>query len=244
MRYSRTGRYDVVLLDPEYKAHGGDSNSEQEKKALMSVLDGWRTAAPLQRFLFAPTAQTAARHEVLHPRHLRVHLLPRGAEVVLGLQRVEDGYSAHSTSSRTATEAYRSDAPWGLLFDPEDGYRRDPKDDEEPRHLEHDVPSLPRGAPRPVAHRPRHRPQGARRAASAPTANKVRDILERGAFTGELEYERMVHAGRNATAECYRLSEVARRSEPPEPPGAAQGSLEAGGSGAAWLYRARPTGAT
>jgi hypothetical protein len=53
----------------------------------------------------------------------------RGAEVVLGLQRLRDGYSRlHFLKDRDG------DLPigtaWGLLFDRESGYQRDPHDGE------------------------------------------------------------------------------------------------------------------
>src|SRR5205823_836143 len=55
----------------------------------------------------------------------------RGAEVVLGLQRVRDGYARlHFLKDRDGDLPVP--AAWGLLFDREAGYRRDP-DDTTPR---------------------------------------------------------------------------------------------------------------
>ena len=52
----------------------------------------------------------------------------RGAEVVLGLQRVRDGYSRlHFFKDRDGDLPVGS--AWGLLFDRESGYRRDPEDE-------------------------------------------------------------------------------------------------------------------
>src|SRR5829696_4020806 len=61
----------------------------------------------------------------------------RGAEVVVGVQRVRDGYSRlHFLKDR------EGDLPvpeaWGLLFDREHGFRRDP-DDEKPKQTAAEV---------------------------------------------------------------------------------------------------------
>ena len=51
----------------------------------------------------------------------------RGAEVVLGLQRVRDGYAKlHFLKDRDGDLPIG--AAWGLLFDREQGFRRDPND--------------------------------------------------------------------------------------------------------------------
>ena len=55
----------------------------------------------------------------------------RGAEAVLGLQRVSDGYSKlHFLKDRDGDLPIGS--AWGLLFSREEGFRRDPND-EKPR---------------------------------------------------------------------------------------------------------------
>lgn len=51
----------------------------------------------------------------------------RGAEVVLGLQRVSDGYARlHFLKDRDGDLPIGTS--WGLLFSREEGYRRDPND--------------------------------------------------------------------------------------------------------------------
>jgi len=53
----------------------------------------------------------------------------RGAEVCLGLERVSDGYSRlHFFKDRDGDLPISTS--WGLLFDREQGFRRDPKDGE------------------------------------------------------------------------------------------------------------------
>jgi hypothetical protein len=123
----KAGRYDVVAVDPWYKAHAGDSNAEREAVDLMKVLDAWR-----DRYAFALVMATHCRKPQPGVK-FSIHdlfgssAIVRGAEVVLGLQRVRDGYSRlHWLKDRDG------DLPigesWGLLFDREHGFRRDPED--------------------------------------------------------------------------------------------------------------------
>jgi AAA domain/Helix-turn-helix len=121
------GLYDLVYLDPLYKAHAGDSNDERAAVDLMRHLDSLR-----ETFGFALLVATHCRKPQLGSK-FSIHDLfgssgyVRGAEVVLGLQRVRDGFSRlHFLRDRDG------DLPigqrWGLLFSAEEGFRRDPKD--------------------------------------------------------------------------------------------------------------------
>ena len=121
------GDYALVLCDPLYKLHSGDSNAEREAVDLMRRLDHWR-----ERFQFG----------LVLPMHLRKRPVGakftldeffgssaylRGAEVVVGLDRLRDGYARlHLLKDRDG------DLPvpeaWGLFFDREQGFRRDPED--------------------------------------------------------------------------------------------------------------------
>jgi DnaB-like helicase N terminal domain/AAA domain len=122
-RLLEQGGYSVVVLDPLYKLHSGDSNAEREAVDLMRRLDGWR-----ERYGFAlilpvhlrkpPVGAKFSMHEFFGSS---AYL--RGAEVVIGLQRVSDGYSRlHIFKDRDG------DLPvgqaWELLFDKERGFRR------------------------------------------------------------------------------------------------------------------------
>jgi hypothetical protein len=122
------GGYDVVVADPLYKLHAGDSNAEREAVDLMRRFDGWR-----ERYGFGfilpvhcrkpPIGAKFSMHEFFGSS---AYL--RGAEVVLGLQRVRDGYSRlHYFKDRDGDLPVGS--AWGLLFDREQGYRRDPEDE-------------------------------------------------------------------------------------------------------------------
>jgi len=128
-RILRAGEYSVVVADPLYKLHAGDSNAEREAVDLMRHFDAWR-----DELGFALALPIHCR-KPLPQQKFSIHDLfgssayVRGAEVVLGLQRVRDGYSKlHFLKDRDG------DLPigekWGLLFDREEGFRRDPDDGE------------------------------------------------------------------------------------------------------------------
>jgi hypothetical protein len=121
------GGYALVAADPLYKLHTGDSNAEREAVDLMRRFDGWR-----ERFRFNLLLPVHCRKPVPGTR-FTIHDLfgssayVRGAEVVLGLQRVADGYSKlHFLKDRDGDLPIG--AKWGLLFDRDQGFRRDPKD--------------------------------------------------------------------------------------------------------------------
>jgi hypothetical protein len=123
------GGYAAVVADPLYKLHTGDSNDEREAVDLMRRFDGWR-----ERFRFALELPVHCRKPVPGMK-FSIHDLfgssayVRGAEVVLGLQRVSDGYAKlHFLKDRDGDLPIG--AAWGLLFDREEGFRRDPKDGE------------------------------------------------------------------------------------------------------------------
>jgi AAA domain-containing protein/primase-like protein len=126
-RVLEAGRYAVVVADPLYKLHSGDSNAEREAVDLMKRFDRWR-----ETFRFALVLPVHCRKPVPGTK-FSIHDLfgssayVRGAEVVLGLQRIGDGYARlHFLKDRDGDLPIG--AKWGLLFNREDGYRRDPKD--------------------------------------------------------------------------------------------------------------------
>jgi len=121
------GSFDLVVADPLYKLHAGDSNDERSAVDLMKLFDGWREQHGFCLLLPVhcrkpPPGVKFSMHEFFGST---AYL--RGAEVVLGLQRLRDGYSRlHFFKDRDG------DLPlgeaWGLLFNRESGYRRDPDD--------------------------------------------------------------------------------------------------------------------
>jgi hypothetical protein len=123
-----SGEYALVLADPLYKLHQGDSNSERDAVDLMRRFDGWR-----ERYGFAlilpvhcrkpPPGAKFSMHEFFGSSGYL-----RGAEIVLGLQLIRDGYSRlHYFKDRDG--GLPIGKSWGLLFDRESGYRRDPEDE-------------------------------------------------------------------------------------------------------------------
>jgi hypothetical protein len=125
------GGYDVVILDPFYKSHVGESNEERHIVDVMKRLDGWR-----EQHGFALVIPTHCRKPQPGMK-FTIHDLfgssafTRGAEVVLGLQRVSDGYARlHFLKDRDGDLPVG--ARWGLVYDREMGFRRDPNDGKQP----------------------------------------------------------------------------------------------------------------
>jgi hypothetical protein len=128
-RQLEQGNYVAVDFDPLYKLHTGDSNDERHAVDLMRVFDAWRT-----RFHFA---LLLGCHTRKMPSGVVGSLTindifgsgayTRGAEVVLGIQRVRNGYS-RLYFFKDRDGGLEVGSRWGLLFDREHGFRRDPND--------------------------------------------------------------------------------------------------------------------
>jgi hypothetical protein len=123
------GEYALVILDPLYKLHGGDSNAEREATDLMRIFDRWR-----DHYGFALLLVTHCRKPVMGAKFTMHELFGssaylRGAEVVLGIQRLSDGYSKLHVFKDRDGDLPVGEA-CGLLFDREEGFRRDPNDGE------------------------------------------------------------------------------------------------------------------
>jgi len=122
------GSYAVVLLDPLYKLHSGDSNAERAAVDLMRRFDAWR-----DDFGFALILPVHLRKPIPGER-FSIHdvfgssAYTRGAEVVLGLRRVSNGFAElHFFKDREGDLGVG--AKWRLLFDREWGFRRAPEDE-------------------------------------------------------------------------------------------------------------------
>lgn len=123
--------YDVVIADPLYKLHRGDSNDERSAVDLMRVFDDWRDRFGFALVMVAHCRKPPAGARFTMHEFFGSSAYLRGAEVVVGLQQLRPGYSRlHFFKDRDG------DLPvgesWGLLFDRETGFRRDP-DDGKPR---------------------------------------------------------------------------------------------------------------
>jgi hypothetical protein len=127
-RILATGQYVLVHMDPFYKLHVGDSNAEREVTDLMRQLDAWRSEYRFALSLAGhcrkpPTGSKFTMHEFFGSS---AYL--RGAETVVGLQRLSDGYSRLHFFKDRDGDGPPIDTHWRLIFDREDGFRRDPSD--------------------------------------------------------------------------------------------------------------------
>ena len=120
--------YSLVVADPLYKLHRGDSNEERHAVDLMRRLDRWRDQHRFALLMLVhlrkppPLGAKFSLHEFFGSGACL-----RGAEVAIGIRRMTPGYSRlHFFKDRDG------DLPvgehWGLIFDRKDGFRRDPED--------------------------------------------------------------------------------------------------------------------
>jgi hypothetical protein len=129
------GDYDVVVLDPHYKAHRGDANDERAVVDFMRLLDAWRDLFGFALVLpvhYRKPANGQNGPPTIHDVFGSSGLV-RGAEVIVGLQRLDDGYSRLWFFKDRDGELPVGKS-WGLLFDREEGFRRDPNDASESRY--------------------------------------------------------------------------------------------------------------
>lgn len=123
----RDGNYDIVALDPYYKAHTGDSNDERQTDTLMRIFDHWRA---LYGFCLTMPAHCRKPNPAM-PNAFSIHdifgssAFLRGAEVVLGIRRIKDGYSKLHFFKDRDGELPLAPTTWGLFFSVDDGFRRD-----------------------------------------------------------------------------------------------------------------------
>jgi hypothetical protein len=127
-RVLRETPYSVVVADPLYKLHAGDSNAEREAVDLMRRFDRWRTEHHFALVMPAHTRKPVVGSKFTIHELFASSAYPRGAEVVLGLQRTRDGYAKlHYWKDRDGDLPIG--ARWGLLYSHDDGFCRDPKDE-------------------------------------------------------------------------------------------------------------------
>lgn len=121
--------YDVVLADPHYKMHRGESNEERATVDLMRQLDAWRDHYGFALILPAHNRKTLDPTAKLTIDDVfGSSALVRGAEIVLGIKLVSDGYSRLYFFKDRDGDLPVGAEPWGLLFDQDHGYRRDLND--------------------------------------------------------------------------------------------------------------------
>lgn len=131
------GDYSVVLADPLYKLHSGDSNDERQAVDLMRRFDAWRETYGFALVLPVHCRKTPAGAKFSQQEFFGSTAYLRGAEVVIGLKRLRAGYSQLHFFKDRDGDLPIGDA-WGLVFDQQEGFRRDAQDGE-PRQTAVDV---------------------------------------------------------------------------------------------------------
>jgi len=197
------GGYGVVVFDPYYKAHRAeDSNAERQIDDLMRRLDGLRAEHGFALVLGA------------HPRKppvgvqpaLTVHDLAgsgaavRGAEIIVAIERVSDGYSRLRFLKDRSGRLPVGEA-WGLLFERESGFRRDPNDGKVRDIRGELLEVLADGGWRTVTELRRKKELGGIGA----DPETIRPALDALTVEGLLEH-RIGPPGRQPSAKCWRVS--------------------------------------
>jgi putative DNA primase/helicase len=214
------GKYAAVALDPHYKAHLGESNSEREVVDLCRRLDAWRTKHGFALILPVHTRKPAEPGSKLTIHDLfGSSALTRGAEVVLGLELKAPGYSRlHFFKDRDGlADLPTGGEPWGLLFDREHGFRRDPTELEP----ELDIPAALKTLGEDGKWRTLDEWSVSSEGGIGKSRKVVRPVLEELVEEGSFDYsEDAEEHGRHPNSKCWRIT-----------PPAAQGG---------WSRQARP----
>ncbi len=126
-RVLASGDYSVVVADPLYKLHAGDSNDERSAVDLMKQFDKWRADYGFAFILPVHCRKPVAKTKFTMHEFFGSSAYLRGAEVVVGVQVVNPGFSRlHFFKDRDGDLPFGE--RWGLLFDRATGYTRDPSD--------------------------------------------------------------------------------------------------------------------
>lgn len=134
----RRGRYDLVLLDPLYQLHRGDSNNERVAADVIRFVDGWA-----REFNCSIVVPMHARKP--HPdagKNMTIHDIAgsstwnRNAEFVLGLQLLSSGMSRVWFFKDRIGKGPEIRKWWGLSFKRSDGFRRNFIEDKNARRAE------------------------------------------------------------------------------------------------------------
>jgi RecA-family ATPase len=127
-RILTANQYVLVHMDPFYKLHVGDSNAEREVTDLMRQLDAWRSEYHFALSLAGHCRKPPQGAKFTMHEFFGSSAYLRGAEVVVGLQRLSDGYGRLHFFKDRDGDGPPIDTHWGLIFSREDGFRRDPSD--------------------------------------------------------------------------------------------------------------------
>lgn len=186
----------VLVLDPYYKAHRADANEERAVVDLMRRLDALRAAHRFALILPAHPRKDPSSQAV---RKLSLHdvagsgAVTRGAEVVLGLERLSHGYARLRILKDRDGDLPVGEA-WPLLFSREEGFRLDPKESQTEDDLEQRIVRDPGEEWRTDSEWATE--LGIRR-------TRARELLDRLVASGDVEMA-LGPAGRHPRARCYR----------------------------------------
>ena len=138
-------RPEIVLLDPYYKAHRGDSNEERGVTDLMRYLDGLRARFGFALILPAhPRKDQSGRDGA---RKLKLDdvagsgAVTRGAELAFALERLSHGF-ARLRILKDRDGDLTVGEEWPLLFTRGEGFRLDPKAETTQEDLEQRILEL------------------------------------------------------------------------------------------------------
>jgi AAA domain len=128
----------VAMLDPYYKAHRGDANDERAVVDLMRYLDRLRATHGFALVLPAHPRKTQNSNGA---RKLTLDDLAgsgaasRGAELVLGLERLSHGYARLRILKDREGDLPVGEA-WPLVFERGEGFKLDPRDQKAAEEIE------------------------------------------------------------------------------------------------------------
>lgn len=213
-------RPSVLMLDPYYKAHRGDANDERAVVDLMRSLDRLRAEYEFSLLLPAHPRKEPAGKE--GSRRLTLGdvagsgAVVRGAEVVLGIERLAHGYARLRILKDREGDLPVGEA-WPLIFERGEGFRRDPKEQKEREEIENEV--VARAADGNL----RTVKEWATDVGIRPT--KAKEILEAMVESGRLNMV-VGPPGRSAKAQCYgTVPELWEQSGTAEPSASDNGTV-------------------
>lgn len=195
------GGYTIVVIDPFYKAHQADDpNAERPIVDLMRILDALRAKYGFALILPAHPRKEPPGNNML--RKLTIadvagsSAITRGAEIVLGIERVATGYARLRFLKDRDGDLPIGEA-YNLLYNRQHGFVRDPRDLEPDRDYRAEILGI--GEPA------KWRTAKDWKTDIAAGEGTLKPILNDLVAEGLLVYEQGP-PGRQASAKCWRLN--------------------------------------
>lgn len=118
--------YDIVVFDPFYMLHEGNSNDERKAVDLMKVLDGWRRDYDFALLMPAHTRKRGAHYRFTMDDFFGSSEAHRNADITLGLLKKRYGEARlYMFKDRDGElQDMFKDEPWGLRFTRGEGFER------------------------------------------------------------------------------------------------------------------------